>query len=173
MSNSRKDTMDTLGTVLDGMQERDAVHIAVMCVKAVSTLTSGQHIGIDGTSNNPIGIVDPFLHEDVKKDQWFWLFLYPKTITGLKHNWTHPAVDRNLEKDSAEEWLRKYADEIDTGFKSLVQAANDYIEYGDYFVEGGKFESLGLDPRFWEMYEIYTGKTVDDDKKHNFFSCSC
>ena len=85
--------------ITDGERRRDAVHIAVAPVTAAGTLALGQHVGFVaegdietvGISKSPVGIVDPFLREPVREGERFWLFLYPNTITGLRHVWTHPA----------------------------------------------------------------------------------
>ena len=85
--------------VSDGDRRRDAIHIAVAPVTAADRLAPGQHVGLIqegnlelvGPCNRNIGVVDPFLAEDVEPGQRFWLFLYPGTITGLRHVWTHPA----------------------------------------------------------------------------------
>lgn len=81
----------------DGDRRRDAIHIAVAPVTAAEKLRPGQPVGLVGddremvgTCNNTLGIVDPFLVADVDEGQRFWLFLYPNTITGLRHVWTHP-----------------------------------------------------------------------------------
>jgi hypothetical protein len=83
----------------DGERRRDAIHIALAPVTAAQRLTPGEHVGLIeagnvelvGPCDDNIGIVDPFLVEDVEPGQRFWLFLYPNTITGLRHVWTHPA----------------------------------------------------------------------------------
>ena len=83
----------------DGDRRRDAIHIAVAPVTATTRLTPGQPIGLVREGNSElvgpcdrnIGIVDPFLPGDVEPGQRFWMFLYPGTITGLRHVWTHPA----------------------------------------------------------------------------------
>jgi hypothetical protein len=85
--------------VEDGERRRDAIHIAVAPVTAVERLAPGQHVGLVeagnlervGPCDRNIGVVDPFLTEDVEPGQRFWLLLYPGTITGLRHVWTHPA----------------------------------------------------------------------------------
>ncbi|QJW94217.1 hypothetical protein [Frigoriglobus tundricola] len=82
----------------DGDRRRDAIHIAVAPVTAEERLAPGQHVGLVqdgnlelvGPCDRTIGIVDPFLAEAVEPGQRFWLFLYPGTITGLRHVWTHP-----------------------------------------------------------------------------------
>ena len=83
----------------DGDRRRDAIHIAVAPVTAADRLAPGQHVGLVqegnvelvGPCDRPIGAVDPFLAAEVEPGQRFWLFLYPGTITSLRHVWTHPA----------------------------------------------------------------------------------
>lgn len=79
-------------------QGRDAIHVAVVPVIAAVRLRPGCRVGLDedgraeiSETRHCIGIVDPFLEEWVEEGQKFWLFLYPGTITSLRHVWTHPA----------------------------------------------------------------------------------
>lgn len=86
----------------DGDRRRDAIHVAIAPVTAVERLAPGQHVGLVreddpelvGACDSTIGVVDPFLTAAVETGQRFWLFLYPGTITGLRHVWTHPAFTK-------------------------------------------------------------------------------
>ena len=82
MSNGDKrsvstDALETLGTIIQPGQGRDAIHLAVEPVQAAIDLYPGQHVGlIDGKAGvvkKPLGIVDPFLNNKVLKGSWFWL----------------------------------------------------------------------------------------------------
>ena len=95
-----RQTSPQLGRLIDdGDRRRDAVHVAVAAVTAEVQLRPGQHIGLTrpdsmelvGPTDRPIGIVDPYLTEDVEPGQRFWMFLYPDTVTDLRHVWAHPA----------------------------------------------------------------------------------
>jgi hypothetical protein len=87
--------------ITDGDRRRDAIHIAVAPVTAAEALKPGQHVGFAPAGQTEavgpvdahryIGIVDPFLKDLVHPGQRFWLFLYPNTVTSLRHVWTHPA----------------------------------------------------------------------------------
>lgn len=92
----------TLGTLIpDGDRRRDAIHVAVAPVTAGTSLRPGQHVGFAPAGQTEvvgpvepgesIGLVDPFLTDEVPSGQRFWLFLYPNTVTSLRHVWTHPA----------------------------------------------------------------------------------
>lgn len=171
---------------------RDAIHIAVAPVIADEQLNAGEHIGLTGEDDkasrwvdNPIGVVDPFLTEIVEKGQRFYMFLYPNTITNLAHRWEHPSfkevkdvpiaskVDEKERRDDSEQWLRNYAESIDTGYNALISAANEFLDNGQYFSEGGKFESVSTHPEFWEHFEIVTKREVKEHDRESFFSCAC
>ena len=95
----------------DGDAPRDAVHVAIIAVIAEHELKPGEHIGmvnnrvagvsyIDRNGNafesisqtHKIGIVDPFLTENVKRGEWFWMVLYPNTVKNLRHVWDHDII---------------------------------------------------------------------------------
>lgn len=93
------DALETLGKIHLFDEHRDAIHLGVEPIEAGERLQGGQHIGIVNgkaysvNSNpdiKPLGIVDPFLTETVKAGQRFWLVVYPREITSLRHVWEHP-----------------------------------------------------------------------------------
>lgn len=179
------DALETLGTIIGSDEARDAIHLAVEPVVAGEALDPGQDVGlIDGKAYNslrvrPLGIVDPFLRQPVRSGQRFWLVVYPRTITSLRHVWEHPDFPASPDlkvpenREESEQWLRDYADSIDETFNSLMSATQDYLEYGEYFNRGEKFEGRYLPREFWYHYQTYTGKIVHPDYQHSFFSCSC
>lgn len=96
-----------LGRLCGDDARRDAVHVAVAPVVAGMDLLPGAHVGLTqdmqavlgpraACGTDAVGIVDPFLHSPVKKGERFWLVLYPGTITGLRHVWTHPAFKARI-----------------------------------------------------------------------------
>ncbi len=194
---SKEDTQFSIGKLHAEHYERDAIHFAVMPVMAGEGLKPGQHIGFtDGgyqvtaapaAPYKTIGIVDPFLPKPVKKGERFWMVLYPNTITGLKHVWSHPAISndgRGVGTES-EKWLRDFAE---CGRCRLprddAMIAGTHCEghkgYGDYLIEGGKWEGQGTPEEFWSHFSNVTGKKPnmwkdDAGKEHGpgIFSCSC
>ena len=100
------DALETLGTIIDTTAGRDAIHLAVEPVIAGEKLYAGQHIGLlNGIASTKIikkiGIVDPFLNGFVPEGEMFWLVVYPRQITSLRHVWSHPDFpesDKSVDK---------------------------------------------------------------------------
>jgi hypothetical protein len=181
-----------VGQLIGDKQQRDAIHVAIAPVVANEKLPPGHHVGfvtssteIVGKCKSPIGIVDPFLRHQVDKGQRFFLFLYPNTVTSLRHEWTHPAflpeqATAKIDVSESERWLREFADRADLGYQTVLNAGRDMIEYGDCYTQidsesaRGEWYSEGTPELFWKHFENVTGEKVPDDKKgKTLFSCSC
>ena len=88
-----------LGKLADESSERDAVHIAIAPVIAGEDLEPGEDVGfIQGSKTHVtsrtmavIGIVDPFLTGTVRAGQSFYMLLFPNSVTGMRHHWSHPS----------------------------------------------------------------------------------
>lgn len=92
------DALATLGTLIGETEKRDAIHLAVEPVECgARILHAGEHVKlVDGKAQKclpgkGVGIVDPFLETEVIKGEKFWLVVYPRQITSLRHVWDHPA----------------------------------------------------------------------------------
>lgn len=181
-----------LGQIIEPEREaqRDATHIAVAPCIAGEKLSPGEHAGIrsDGTAMGDhatapaIGVVDPFLKRPVKSGERFWLYLYPGTITALRHEWSHPAF-KNADAaapvssprgSESEQWLRDYAVRMDADYDEMIAVAETHCEgaknaWHDYLIDGGKWEGDHVPDEFWTHYAALTGKKGSG----NIFSCSC
>lgn len=137
------DALETLGTIIGEGAGRDAIHLAVEPVIAAHRLLPAQDVGLledgkAGTSLNPVGIVDPFLKRAVKPGEKFWLVVYPRQITSLRHVWEHPAFEKSLEPIITEEHreqAKRVAERL-TGVS--VQWLKEFCEKGD----GPDYETL-------------------------------
>lgn len=170
-----------LGRIITTPQQRDAIHIAVAPVIAAHTLIAGRHVAFDDkghasehTGKNPIGIIDPFLTRTVEEGAKCWLFLYPGSITSLRHEWFHPAFTaKETEPSESEKWLRHFAEKVDADYGEMMAIAATHCgedEWsGDYLSEGGKWEGQGTPDEFWTHFAAVTGKTG----RGGIFSCSC
>lgn len=187
--------------------EKDAIHIAVYPATAACLLLPGAHVGLlpDGRMGNAekkVGIVDPFLVSCVNPGERFWVYLYPGSITSLRHDWTHPiltataaeperdsardvaafvhkvAANRRA-KDKAENRLQEFANNLNCTLSELIDHATSYLDGGEYWSEGGRFDGVSMPNTFWADFETYTGKIVpgawknEDTYMGHFFSCSC
>lgn len=171
-----------LGKLIEGEQHRDAIHVAIAPVVAAERLAPGWHIGLNEAGKAsalaaPIGIVDPFLKESVGAGAQFWMMLYPGTITGLRHEWTHHAFEAPKSVDESAMWLRVFASKWNFNYREMIRAAQ---EEDGYVVAGGidLHSASELDPgdegRFWEHIQIVTGKSFSHEHREKFsWSCSC
>ena len=95
-----------LGKLVGEDSSRDAIHIAVAPVTCAKKFKPGQHVAVErSVAVEPsqytpaVGIIDPFLKNDVYPDERCWVLLFPNTITDLRHHWTHPEFEAEEDFD--------------------------------------------------------------------------
>lgn len=176
--------------------QRDAVHFAVIPVKASEYLYPGTRVRLllDGTAVNhgnsePVGIVDPFRVVPVEGGEQFWLFLMPNTIRSLRHDWEHPAFPKGgvTEVDS-KKWLRDFlknadcpsydtvVDTIRASVKGKKLDGSGIVSYGGgetYLFFSGMDAHSSIPPDFWYHLERAEGIKVPESMQATSFSCSC
>lgn len=192
MSNELK-----LGQLLDGSQERDAIHVAIAPVFAHDKLAPGQHIGfylekdllVTSKAEKKIGIVDPYLKELVMPSQQFWMFLYPNTVTGMRHHWQHPSFDNltpseegvmdNVSVEASKVFLKEFAEKCGMTYTNCINRIRSWIESGQVWVEHNSecardgWYDVDKD-ELWKHLKIAEGLEKPEDTDWSApFSCSC
>jgi hypothetical protein len=184
-----------IGLIHNRPLPNDAIHIAIAQVVAGEPLKAGDRVGwlegkegVVSKSDNPLGIIDPFLTQDVSKDCQCYLFLFPNTVTSLTHQWEHPAFNRNPERiKAARKWLDdngedKYEDgdycygatNADRFIDEFLEGKMNYYALGDDFSEKYNSNADGFRKKFWDNLEIVTGKmATKEQRQQEYFSCSC
>lgn len=182
-----------LGQLIEGEAHRDAVHVAVVPIRANRVLKPGERVGVleggelatnDLDRVEPIGVVDPFLKAPVEVDQRFYLFLYPGSAIGLRHVYRHPVLDHEeirretMEKLNAPsvEYIRKCAAVIDMTYGDLVEALSKWVNYGegtDVNMDQSN-NAMNIDwPQLWAAWGELTGSAVPRNTKEEPFNCKC
>lgn len=175
-----------IGKLIEGEAHRDAIHIAVAPVTAGGSFHAGERVGFmpDGTvgirAKELIGIIDPYLSEGVCKGERCYIFLFPKTITSLRHEWTHPAFekrdpaveeDTRTEKEKSEAWLRNAIAPTGVSYERYIGA----VEEGDY-INMGENEGVSVPADEEELKRhvaVVLGRENSDGLDLHPFSCSC
>jgi hypothetical protein len=175
-----------LGMILTGEHHRDAIHIAIAPVLAACTLNPGQAVGFTddtktevGQSEKPLGIVDPFLKENVRKGQQFFLFLFlfPQTVTGMRHQWHHPDFPNGdpMDRLAAQRFVDDIASQVRLSSAELMDAAEGWAKHRDYTYENSEsYKDIPYETwrEFWKHFEVLTGIRIEDADSHPF-TCSC
>jgi len=169
--------------------ERDAIHIAIISVTADCTLKPGVDVAVIARNDDffatiegyTVGIVDPFLKQDVKKGERFHVLLYPNTVTSLKHSWTHPSIKDIPKPESkdiqrAKAYLEEFASSNRISYQELLDILYEANDEGYYNCGSAEDlqDSLNCDKEnLLFYYSIVSGKQLNRDKDDVWFGCAC
>lgn len=197
-----KDAVATMGTILpEDAGGRDAVHVAVFSAVAEVIVFPSQIVGlvrqgepdcvVEPMGHAPftaVGLVDPFLSGagPIQPGNRFWVYLLPRTITGLAHRWTHPAFEASESTYAtpnavaiSERWIRSFVQQADCpGFEEVMAAAARVADglgdrLDDERLHFRDVEAHGeIPPEFWDHAEVVLGRPIKGTRA-TYFSCGC
>lgn len=178
------DVIHSIGKTFYESRPRDAVHMALMAVEVGEPLPPGARVILrDGRAvlatrrETPVGIIDPFLGEErAQPGKWVWLFLWPGTISGLRHEWRHPAIDGATDKEAARAWVEEFAREaLGLSYDRLMDAAYSTLILDEPVMDNTEVYKRVAEQKwevFWKHYATITGE--GGKRAHGApFTCSC
>ena len=158
-----------LGEFIHGDASRDAVHVAVLPVIADGSYKPGTPVGFSPGSSEEVrgagvmlvGIIDPFLKRSVKSGERCWMFLFPNTVTGMRHCWSHPDVPDETpvavcRTDGVPYAISIVAERMGKSVEKMLEIADRYAETGESFFNGDdkSYNDFSWD-EFWNAYRFY------------------
>ncbi len=169
---------------------RDAIHVAVVSVTAGGLLCRGDRVkwyrkGMSvvacSHSEEAVGIVNPFMDNHYNPGKTVWIMLYPNTVTGMKHHWSHPDFDQTEDSlELAYATIDRMAETLGMSSYDDCSARDRLIEYANEYCrhQSGCWGSdyYQADPQdwenFWKAYSVVTGNPRPTENRVPF-RCAC
>lgn len=122
---------NVLGKLQDEAGMKDAVHVAIVSVRAACPIKRGERCTMDKNreaqpDEDGPGIADPFLKSNIQTGQTFWLLLNQDEIPNVRHVWEHPDIDFSApavprkRNRTIEEFAKEFGVEYDQLMKDLA-----------------------------------------------------
>lgn len=117
---------------------KDAIHTAIVSVRAGAAVRPGQRCGLNEfneavpKADGP-GVADPFLNSGISCGQFFWMLLEQDAVPNVRHEWEHPTVNFAPPTREAQQnkWIARSAAELGVTYQQLMDACAHVIEHGE------------------------------------------
>jgi hypothetical protein len=128
-----------LGHNPDQLGIKDAVHVAIVAVRAGRHLRVGQEVRINEHNEavpvygkeKGVGYVSPFVQGEVLCGTTFWLMMKPTEVASLRHEWDHAKFDFVPTREvQLNKWLKELADDFQISYSDLMDACNHCVVGG-------------------------------------------
>ncbi len=140
--------------------QKDAVHVAIVSVRAAQYIQPGQRCKLnefgEAIPGNGPGIADPFVKE-INRGEYFWLLLNPTEVENISHMWEHPSVTFEVPKREAQynKYLEGYAEDLGVTYKELMSACNNMVYNDKRTAYPGSLNEEELESIKVDIYDIW------------------
>lgn len=124
-----------LGKTPEELGTKDAIHTAIVSVRAGAPMEPGQKCGMNADREavpNPkgCGVADPFRKKTILRGESFWMLLNQDEVPNVRHVWEHPSVDFTPPTVEAKlnRTIQATAKYFGVTYDQLMKAANYVVE---------------------------------------------
>lgn len=122
---------NVLGKTPDELGKKDAVHVAIVAVRAGAPIKPGRRIGLNENreavpnSKGP-GIADFSRKKTILRGQIFWMLLDQNEVPNVEHDWKHPTIDFSPPTNEVKknETIQHCADLFGVTYEQVMEAAS-------------------------------------------------
>lgn len=128
---------NVLGKVPDQLGVKDAIHTAIVAVRAGAPIRPGQRCGPNERrefvpSDAGPGVADPFLRSTISTGDSFWLLLAQDEIPNVQYVWDHPTIDFSPPSVDPvkNRCIQEFATAFGVSYEQLMDAAKYVVANG-------------------------------------------
>jgi len=126
---------NVLGKHPEELGAKDAIHVAIVSVRAGKPIEPGQRCGLNEfneavPNNKGVGVADPFQKHTILRGENLWLLLDQDSVPNVQHVWEHPTVkfDPPTREPLQNYTLASYADELGVTYQQLMNACQYVVD---------------------------------------------
>lgn len=173
-----------LGKTPDEAGTKDAVHVAIVSVRAGEYIARGQRFKMNEfneavSDSNGFAVVDPFRKSDVTRGDVFWGLLDQREVPNVRHVWDHPEIKeftptRETQKNKS---LQDCADKLKMTYEDLMSAVKTMVDGSTPLYSGmlSKAEVMKLISDYeiedYEMFSEWAGETGHEFENEGSACC--
>jgi len=120
-----------LGRSPEELGIKDAVHVAIVSLRAGQALKPADHITLNDEReavrcdpSKSFGVVNPFVNGPTVRGTWFWGLLHMQEVPSVQHHWDHPehSFAAPTTEPKRNKYLSEFADKLGITYEALMAA---------------------------------------------------
>jgi len=151
----------TLGRNPTEVGVKDAIHVAIVSVRAGEFLHPGRRVTLNEhreavNDAKGIGVADPFLKGRIEKGENLWILMDASQVANVQHTWDHELDFSPPERVVAEsKQLACHADKLGVTYTQLMDAARKLVDDGTSSKYEGILSEEDLENVQEEMWDFW------------------
>ena len=140
-----------LGHAPIALGQRDAIHVAIVAVRAGKPIKPGQRCKMnefgEAIPGDGPGVADPYRKSIITTGQPFWLLLNPTEVSSVSHTWEHPDIPfaEPVREAVRNKYIEQYASEYGVTYEQLMDACASVIATDESVTQPGDKTEDGLE----------------------------